>query len=276
MADPDGAHERTGGAALPELPVLQADCSRCFGLCCVLAPFSADQGFAISKPSGVPCHHLQLDDRCGIHDRLRESGWPGCTVFDCFGAGQQVAQVTYAGRSWRDHDDLGEMAAVLSVVRRLHESLAHLSEAWHRCAAADARALLERFLALVDGTPEELLGLDLDALLEEVGDTLGVASRRVRAKHPGRADLAGADLAGRDLRDHDLRGAALRGAVLIAADLRDRDLTDADLLGADVRDARVAGADLSGALFLTRTQVNAMRGDAGTRLPQGFERPDHW
>ena len=49
-------------------------------------------------------------------------------TFDCFGAGQQVSQVTYGGVSWREHDNLGEMAAVLSVMRLLHEMLTHLTE----------------------------------------------------------------------------------------------------------------------------------------------------
>ena len=45
------------------LPVLQSDCSSCFGLCCVLLPFSAVSGFGVDKPGGRPCHHLGGDDR---------------------------------------------------------------------------------------------------------------------------------------------------------------------------------------------------------------------
>ena len=82
-------------------PGLSSDCARCFGLCCVLLPFSASAGFGVDKPSGRPCLNLLDDDSCRIHATLREDGWPGCTVFECFGAGQQVSQVTYAGRSWR-------------------------------------------------------------------------------------------------------------------------------------------------------------------------------
>ena len=119
--------------------MLTADCSRCFGLCCVLLPFSAASGFGADKASGTPCTHLDGADRCRIHATLREDGWPGCTVFDCFGAGQQVSQVTYGGVSWREQDNLGEMAAVLSVMRQLHEMLAHLSEAQHRSPDAAAR-----------------------------------------------------------------------------------------------------------------------------------------
>jgi uncharacterized protein YjbI with pentapeptide repeats len=257
------------------LPVLRADCASCFGLCCVLVPFSRDAGFGTTKASGVPCHHLQADDRCGIHATLREDGWPGCTVFDCFGAGQQVSQVTYGGVSWRDHDDLGEMAAVLSVMRQLHEMLRHLVEAEDRVAGVTGD-LLDRLTGLVAGTPAALLALDVDGLRGEVGEVLAVASGRLRAAWPAGADLARGDLAGRDLRRTDLRGAALRGALLIAADLRGVDLTGADLLGADLRDCDVRGASLSGALFLTQPQVNAARGDAGTTLPGDLARPGHW
>lgn len=257
------------------LPVLSADCGSCFGLCCVLMPFSRESGFGITKASGTPCHHLQLDDRCGIHATLREDGWPGCTVFECFGAGQQVSQVTYGGVSWRHHDNLGEMAAVLSVMRQLHEMLVHLGEAEDRVAGVTSD-LRDRIGVLVAATPTELLALDVDQLRLEVGEVLARASARARAPWDGRVDLAHDDLAGRDLRGADLRGAALRGALLIGADLRDADLTGADLLGADVRGADVRDARLDGALFLTQPQVNGMRGDHGTRLPAGLARPGHW
>ena len=257
------------------LPVLRADCASCFGLCCVLMPFSREAGFGVTKPSGTPCHHLRADDRCGIHATLREDGWPGCTVFDCFGAGQQVSQVTYGGVSWREQDNLGEMAAVLSVMRQLHEMLRHLVEADERVPGATGD-LRDRIAVHVTATPVELLDLDLDGLRGEVGEVLARASARARARWPGRIDLAHDDLAGQDLRGTDLRGAALRGALLIGADLRGVDCTGADLLGADVRDTDVRGATLDGALFLTQPQLNAMRGDAGTRLPGGLVRPGHW
>jgi uncharacterized protein YjbI with pentapeptide repeats len=257
------------------LPVLSADCGSCFGLCCVLMPFSRESGFGVTKASGTPCHHLQPDDRCGIHATLREDGWPGCTVFECFGAGQQVSQVTYGGVSWRDHDNLGEMAAVLSVMRQLHEMLRHLVEAEDRVVGVTGD-LRDRIGVMVAQTPIELLALDVDELRSEVGDVLARASARARARWAGRIDLAHDDLAGRDLRGTDLRGAALRGALLIGADLRGADLTGADLLGADVRDTDVRGATLDGALFLTQPQVNGMRGDHDTRLPEVLARPGHW
>ncbi len=80
---------------------LRGDCQRCFGLCCVALPFAASADFAVGKDAGTPCRNLQDDHRCGIHARLRQTGFTGCTVYDCFGAGQQVSQVTFGGRDWR-------------------------------------------------------------------------------------------------------------------------------------------------------------------------------
>jgi uncharacterized protein YjbI with pentapeptide repeats len=62
----------------------------------------------------------------------------------------------------------------------------------------------------------------------------------------------------------------------VAADLRCADLRSADLIGADLRDADLRGADLTGALFLTRPQLTAARGDSTTLLPPHRDRPAHW
>jgi len=150
------------------------------------------------------------------------------------------------------------MAAVLSVMRQLHEMLALLDEAVRR-GASDAGPWVETLVGLVGGTPNELLALDIDDLRQDVGGVLAEASRAVRSRWPDALDLAGQDLAGRDLRELDLRGAGLRGAVLLGVDLRDCDLTDADLLGADLRGADARGADLSAALFLTIAQRAVLR-----------------
>lgn len=256
-------------------PELTSDCSSCFGLCCVLLPFSAAAGFGVDKPSGTPCLNLLDDDGCGIHASLREDGWPGCTVFECFGAGQQVSQVTYSGRSWREQDNLGEMAAVLSVMRQLHEMLAHLCEVARRSPDSSAEAARLEVEALTAADPASLLALDLDELLERVGNLLVDASTRVRRDWPAAADHARHDLAGHRL-SGDHRGSSFRGATLIRADLSRADLREADLLGADLRDADIRGSDLSTALFLTQPQVNSAAGDATTSLPPGLARPRHW
>jgi uncharacterized membrane protein len=258
---------------------LRADCSRCAGLCCVAPAFAASADFAIDKPAGVPCPNLRDDFRCGIHARLRDRGFAGCEVFDCFGAGQQLTQVTFGGRSWREAPELAAVQfAVLPVMRQLHEMLWHLTEARSRPAAAplheETRAVADRVERLTAAGADDLGRLDVSVVRGEVGELLGRVSDLVRGQ--GAPDRRGADLMGRDLRRARLRNASLRGAYLIGADLRGVDLGTADLLGADLRAADVRGADLSACLFLTHPQVTAARGDMSTRLPAVLTPPAHW
>lgn len=274
--DPGGTQDR-----------LSADCGRCFGLCCVAPAFAVSVDFALDKPAGRPCPNLQPDSRCGIHDRLRERGFRGCTVYDCFGAGQQVAQVTFDGRDWRSAPETAaQMFQVFAVMRRLHELLWHLTEAMSLSAPHSpddlhiARAEVEALTRLSAG---ELAGLDVgtvhgrvNALLVCASGEVRAAARRSAGRPAGGADHRGADLLGADLRRADLHGANLRGACLVAADLRGADLRAADVTGADLRDADLRGVDLTGCLFLTGPQLAAARGDARTRLPPTRPRPAHW
>jgi hypothetical protein len=255
---------------------LRADCSRCAGLCCVVPAFAASSDFAIDKPSLTPCPNLADDFGCSIHTELRDRGFPGCTVYDCFGAGQRVVQELYDGRDWQSTPEIKDaMFAAFEVVERLHELLWYLQDALARQAVAPLRDELEGLRDLVEAAcqspvPDHVVPLQLraDGLL---GDVSGLVRRGA-----GGPDLRGEDLAGQDLRGRGLTGAHLRGAVLIGADLRDLDLGPADLLGADLRAAQVAGADLTEVLFLTQFQVNAARGDTTTRLPDRVTRPSHW
>ncbi len=260
------------------VPTLEPDCSRCFGLCCVALPFARSADFPVSKPAGTPCLNLATDFSCGIHDRLGEQGWKGCTVFDCFGAGQQISQVTFAGASWRDAPHTAEaMFAVLPVMHQLHEMLTHLGEAMGLAAATGAAPdpTLSQQLETVRGqiveataaSADELLALDLVHWRARVAPLLSRTSDRVRAvvradqriSPPPSRFRAGADLVGVDLRGLDLRTADLRGALLIGADLRGADLRWADLLGADLRGANAAAARLDGVLYLTRPQLASTR-----------------
>ncbi|HET8598924.1 MAG TPA: pentapeptide repeat-containing protein [Segeticoccus sp.] len=254
-------------------------------------PFARSADFPEDKPAAQPCRHLQPDFACGIHPGLRQEGWKGCTVFECFGAGQQVSQVTFGGMSWRDAPDTASrMYAVFGVVRQLHEMLWYLREA-EELDGGRAAPVREELHGLVASSPEALEALDVTELRARVGAVLHEVSARHRrgtrgtpthdrGRAPGRRRgprlEPGADLLGADLRGRDLRAVDLRGTYLIAADLRGSDLRRADLLGADLRDARLEGADLGEALFLTQPQVNAAHGDARTRLPGRLRRPAHW
>ncbi|KUM99851.1 oxetanocin A resistance protein [Streptomyces yokosukanensis] len=274
---------------------LRGDCARCFGLCCVALPFAASADFALDKPAGKPCPNLRQDHRCGIHADLREKGFTGCTVYDCFGAGQKVSQLTFGGQDWRtgSKEHARRMLDVFPVVRQLHELLWYLNEALALPAAGslrpDLRRALEETERLTRQSPGELAALDVAAHRQQVNVLLLRTSELARAGAGGGKpakggrkagskgkDRRGADLIGARLRGADLRGASLRGAYLIAADLTGADLRDADMIGADLRDADLTDADLTGAFFLTQPQLNAARGTTATKLPRTVTHPPHW
>jgi hypothetical protein len=269
---------------------LRADCANCFALCCVAPAFAASADFAIDKPAGQPCRNLLADSRCGIHSRLRVSGFPGCTAYDCFGAGQQVSQQTYGGRDWHrtaggstDAPEAAEMFQVFPRMRDLHELLYYLAEALElqpsgRLHRALARSF-DRIEALTHAGPQTLLELDVEAHRRDVNAVLLQTSERVRgAVRPSarQPNHRGADLIGARLKGADLRAANLRGACLIGADLRGADLRVADLIGADLRGADLRGADLTDSIFLIQSQLATAKGDARTKLPPSLTRPSHW
>jgi hypothetical protein len=268
---------------------LGADCGSCVGLCCVALAFARSADFSVDKAAGDPCEHLDGDSGCGIHGRLRETGFKGCTVFDCFGAGQKVTQQLYPGRSWRTEPELGaEMFTVFAAVRRLHELLWYLDQALDLPGDGVPRAELvehfERVRAVSVAGPEEILAADIDGAYDAARPLLLDASAAARAaadvtrpaSRAGHRLGPGSDLLGADLAGQDLRGLDLRGSLLIGADLSGCDLTLTDVLGVDLRDADLSGARLDRAIYLTQMQVSSARGDERTVLPEGFARPGHW
>ncbi|WP_343245847.1 pentapeptide repeat-containing protein, partial [Streptomyces sp. SID5785] len=221
MNSPDPATPPAGARRLD----LVADCGDCFGLCCVALPFSRSHDFAANKAAGTPCRNLKDDFRCGIHASLRESGYRGCTVFDCFGAGQKISRVTYGGVSWRERPGTArEMYDVFPVMRQLHELLWYLSDVLDMPRARPVHEAAHRSRTEIEqltrASAQDLLAADVPAIRAGVNALLLEASELVRARVPGRrADHRGADLVGARLRKADLRGATLRGALLVAADL---------------------------------------------------------
>lgn len=272
---------------MPTTPDLRPDCGNCFALCCTALGFSRSADFAIDKPAAAACPNMADDFSCTIHHRLRPRGFAGCSVFDCFGAGQVVSQQIFGGTSWlEDPSCRRSMFSVFKVVRRLHEMLWYLREAEERSydpeLASAARELSRAILAITGGGPASVVGADVERLHGEVRDLLMEVSDEVRLSY-GAEGLAsdgvmrpGADLAGTNLAGRRLCGADLRGALLIGADLERSDLTAVNLLGADLRGARLAGADLAGCLYLTQAQANSATGSPSTRLPERLEMPRHW
>lgn len=258
------------------------DCSRCVGLCCVALTRSRSGGFGADIPAGTSCPNLQADNLCQIHPRLREEGWPACTVFDCFGAGQQITQITFSGMAdWRGRPDTAaEMFAAFATMRHLMEMLRLLTEAHalaDRQLAPDVEALRSVLENLVASPAQQVASADVASLRSQVGPVLAAVSEAHRHPTPRSKRLQPrAQLMGANLRKAKLDRHCLRSALLIAADLRGATFDRTDLLGADLRDANLSGADLRTAIFLTQQQVDAARGNGSTRLPTSLHTPSHW
>jgi uncharacterized protein YjbI with pentapeptide repeats len=270
--------------------MLKVDCEKCFGLCCVALYFSASEGFPTDKVAGVPCINLQADFRCTIHKDLMQKGLKGCIAYDCFGAGQKVAQATYNGQDWRDNPKIAEqMYDVYLIIRQLHEMLWYLVEAQRvqadRIILNEISNMIGELDCLTNQEIASLLELDIEANRTAVNVLLSKTSELIRVKAckgkktalKGTRKIAGRrNLIGSDLRKTNLIGEDLRGVLLIAANLNGVDLSGADLIGADLRDTDLRGANLLNSIFLTQAQINAAKGDTNTKLPVSLIRPAHW
>ncbi len=266
---------------------LSADCTSCFGLCCVALPYATSADFPIDKDGGVPCSHLMADYRCDIHSNLRPKGFRGCTVYECFGAGQKVSQFTYQGNDWRKNSELAkEMFRVFPIMQQLYEMLYYINEALNRKEVQPLYCELKKVFddteRLTNLEPNVILSLDVPSHRAKVNELLLKTSELVRKKlqnEKTRKDTKYSrlsDFIGANLRGKDLSGLNLRGALLIAADLRDANLRFTDFIGADLRDADLRGANLMGCIFLTQAQVNSTNGNEYTKLPDWLSRPEHW
>lgn len=265
---------------------LQADCQSCFGLCCTALNILASSDFAINKPAGTPCPNLQDNYSCHIHSQLRETGFKGCTVFDCLGAGQQVSQVTFHGQDWRqsrEHAD--KMFHVFPIMEQLYEMIAYVAEALSyqvdNMLYEQLLAQLKHLQQIIAQDADTLLALDMVASRMPINALLLQTSEQIRqhsvkGKASRNLNQRGADWMGKNLKGKDLRATDLRGSYLIAANLQDANLQGVDFIGADLRDANLRGADLSTSLFLTQMQINAAQGDRSTKLPSYIKRPAHW
>ncbi|MCD7035914.1 pentapeptide repeat-containing protein [Metabacillus sp. GX 13764] len=256
---------------------LKPDCQNCFALCCTALPYAKSADFAINKAGGEPCRYLTESCRCSIHKDLRQKGFKGCTVYECFGAGQKVSQIN----DWRrDNETAEEMFAVFPVMQQLHEMLYYLKEAMLREEAAGMAAILstayDEIEELTNLPAEKLMKLDVSKVREKISPLLAKTSKMVRGTFSKPKDKTGSQLIGAKMREADLTGTSFRGALLIAADLTDADMRGCDMLGADVRDAVLSGADLSGSIFFTQVQANAAKGNWKTKLPPHLDVPQHW
>jgi hypothetical protein len=164
---------------------LQPDCAACCGLCCVAPGFDAQQGFGYDKPAHEACRHLQADFRCAIHATLGSEGFPGCTSYDCHGAGQRVTR-EFAGRDWQMEPEQAEAQyQAFMRMRPLHGLLALLATArahvhddpWQQRLLAQEQAVeahCAKTPAANDAATSRELGAATAALLAELGRTPGI------------------------------------------------------------------------------------------------------
>lgn len=172
-----------------QLPAhLLADCSACAGLCCVIPPFDAVQGFGFDKPAETPCRHLCTDNRCGIHDDLIARGFEGCVAFDCHGAGQRLtaqAVARFGSADWRTRPEVARWLFVAYPrVRQVQEWLAKLRLA--AClpgAPSGIDALADELDALATGWPEWDAGT-LASWRARVDDALAPHALKPPGKRP--------------------------------------------------------------------------------------------
>lgn len=266
------------------------DCGKCFGLCCTALYFSASEGFPTNKEAGKPCINLQPDFTCAVHDNLRDKGLKGCTAYDCLGAGQKVAQLTFGGESWSQAPKTaGKMFEIFLIMRQLHEILWYLKQAYilnkNDEVKEEIRIMIEDTENRTLFEADDLLKLDIEAHRNKVNLMLKNTSDFIRTKASSgkkaeskklSASSSRFDFFGADLRKTNLIGADLRGACLIAANLSGINLNGADFIGADMRDADIRGADLSNSIFLTQAQINTAKGNSHTKLPEMLVRPEYW
>lgn len=267
---------------------LKVDCKNCFGLCCIALYFSASEGFPTNKEAGKPCINLKSDFTCSVHNNLRKKGLKGCTAYDCFGAGQKVAQITFKGQNWNKNPENAEkMFESFLVMRQLHEMLWYLTQAYIMHTDLNIKEeinlLIQETELLTLADVNVLLSIDITAHRSKVNMLLKSTSEQIRVRAKSEKSLAAKktnpsrkDYFGSDLRKTNLRGADLRGACLIAANLSGVDLSYADLIGADLRDANLCGANLTNSIFLTQAQINSAKGDSHTKLPSMIVHPSYW
>lgn len=269
---------------------LKVDCSKCFGFCCIALFFSKSEGFPQDKEAGKPCINLQENFSCCVHDKLKEKGLKGCMTYECFGAGQQTAQQTYQGKSWREAGvSAEEMFDVFVQMRNIYEMIWYLSEAYrlekNNAYKKEIKEIIQETLKLTELAGDKLVKLDLIPYRMKINKTLFKTSEEVRQRYikikKGKLKckrfIAGRpNFIGEDLKNRDLRGENLSSALLIAADLRNMDLSGVDFLGTDLRDADLRGSNLTNTIYLTQFQLNAAKGDKSTKIPPSLKYPSNW
>lgn len=263
---------------------LKIDCSKCFGFCCVALYFSTMDNFPEDKIAGQPCKNLKKDFTCKIHKDLSKNNLKGCINYDCFGAGQKVAQHIYENINWQNSPQKSqEMYDVFIVVKNLQEMIWYLYDSFTFTENEDMRKRINQMIketeSLTKLCASEILKINVEEHRTKVNYLLKKVRENVIKKISSKRkkdEPLGFDFIGKDLRNKDLIGSNLIGALLIGSNLQNMDLSGAIVIGSDMRDADIRGCNLENTMYLTQSQINSARGNSKTKLPIFIERPAYW
>ncbi|PID36620.1 MAG: hypothetical protein CR993_04555 [Rhodobacterales bacterium] len=131
--------------------------------------FDHGPSFAFDKAAGTPCPNLAPNFTCTIHETLAQQGFPGCTRYDCKGAGQRISTEVFPHENWRDTPSRkADILDAFATLRRVHEGLELIQTAEKLPLPADKRAELAKitahYLPETPWTPESLARFDADHL----------------------------------------------------------------------------------------------------------------
>ncbi|WP_312643840.1 pentapeptide repeat-containing protein [Hydrogenoanaerobacterium sp.] len=244
--------------------------------------YAKAEGFPADKAAGKPCKSLMPDFRCSIHPKLMACKLKGCMAYDCFGAGQKVAQAIYSGANWMTTPEIADqMFKVFLQVWQLHQMLWYLVEASTLIPAEKLKneidALILENEQMTRLNPDEILALDIQDYRSRVNTILKKAGELVRTAINSTADnrISG-DYIGKNFKHANFNGKDFSMTLLIAVNLEGCSLHGTNFLGADMRDTNIKNTDLSESVFLTQGQVNAAKGNRNTKLPETLAYPISW
>lgn len=263
------------------LQSLKTNCSQCSGLCCTALFFSEMDGFPENKQAGKPCLNLQKNFRCKIHGELEKRKMKGCIGYDCFGAGQQVTQSIYSGKTWQNTPGQAkEIFDVYIAVFQLYQIRYFLLEAMAILPAKvlrnNIKPLIEENEIICNSKPQDIVKFNIENHRSKANVFLKQVCNLLQKSLCCRNTKCPSDFLGKNFENKDFSGLDFSTKLLIAANFNNCVFTGTIFLGADTRDADFSNVDLRDAVFLSQGQVNSAKGNRNTKLPQYLDYPFAW
>ena len=260
---------------------LQIQCEHCYGLCCRALYFSKMDGFPENKPAGKACSYLCADSCCSIYSQLDEKHLKGCMTYDCFGAGQHMSawlkqQNIYVIDQQMDAAVMESFHKLMKLHQQLwyfKQALALIEEQQLNFETGAEGNLLE---ALLRKEPQKITHQNIEMTHDAVNTILKRVSVDIQKKYAGETRITSGSCLGKSFKKQSLIGCDFSMKLLIGCDFTGADIDYANFLGSDVRDANFSNVDLRHALFLTQFQINSVKGNKATILPDYLKRPRTW